>query len=74
MPSRSPNACPIGTSATAMIDELTGFSTEPNAVAAVNLGPKPMSWAAGRLMVRGGRRGGGAGAAGGRPGMASRVT
>ena len=30
----TPYACPIDTSATAMIDELTGFSTEPNEVAA----------------------------------------
>ncbi len=39
----TPNACPIDTSATAMIDELTGFSTDPNEVAATNLRPKPMS-------------------------------
>ena len=46
----TPNACPIDTSATAMMEELTGFSTEPNELATTNLRPKPMS--SGRGPVR----------------------
>jgi hypothetical protein len=41
----APNARPIETSATAMIEELTGLSTDPNAAAAANLAPnEPCRW------------------------------
>jgi hypothetical protein len=48
----TPFACPIDTSATAMIEELTGFSAEPNEVAATNLRSKPMSSGRGPLRWR----------------------